>query len=309
MTTTKRIALALGALSVVAAGCGSADTAATVNGSEIPASEVLDFRTDNAGESTVSAERMRSDLSRLILLEALLGAAEDQFGLTGFESAQARQEFLSTAPPGLVASLEAIPHSEENPNFSSLAVDASTTFVMLRAEVGEALVGDEETLRAIWDAEQDSLVQACIRHIVVETEAEAQDVLSRLEAGEDFASVSDEISIDTVSPGGALQCPAPLSILVEPFPTDALAAPIGELSGPIQTVFGWHVYIVDDRQGPQTFDEFAANPTRWLTAETVDGLWAIWLNDTVDRADIEVRRDIGMWYPPVDGIIPPPPSP
>jgi len=309
MTTTKRIALTLVALSVVAAGCSSADTAATVSGSEISASEVLDFRTDNVGESTVSAERMRSDLSRLILLEALLVAAEDQFGLTGFESPQARQEFLSTAPPALVASLEAIPYSEENPNFSSLAVDASTTFVMLRSEVVEALVRDEETLRAIWDAEQESFVQACIRHILVETEAEVQDVLVRLEAGEDFASVADEVSIDTVSPGGALQCPTPLSALVEPFPTDALAAPIGELSGPIQTAFGWHVYIVDDRQGPQTFEEFAENPTRWLTTESVEGLWAIWLNDAVDRADIVVRRDIGMWYPPVDGIIPPPPSP
>jgi hypothetical protein len=309
MITIKRIAVTVAALSVLAAGCSSADTAATVNGSEISASEVLDFRTDNVGESTVSAERMRSDLSRLILLEALLGAAEDQFGLTGFESTQAREEFLSTAPPALVASLEAIPYNEENPNFSSLAIDASMTFVMLRADVVEALLSDEETLRAIWEADQDSLVLACIRHIVVATEAAAQDVLARLEAGEDFASVSDEVSIDTVSPGGALQCPAPLSILVEPFPTHALTAPIGEIEGPIQSVFGWHVYIVDDRQGPQTFDEFIANPTRWLTSETIDGIWGIWLNNTVDRAEIEVRPDIGMWYPPVDGIIPPPPSP
>lgn len=309
MITMKRIALTVAALSVVAASCSSADTAATVNGSEISASAVLGFRTDNVGESTVSAERTRSDLSRLILLEALLGAAEDQFGLTGFESTEARQEFLTTAPPGLVASLEAIPYSEENPNLSASAVDISTTFVMLRGEVVEALVSDEETLRAVWEADQDSFVQACIRHVVVATEVEAQDVLARLEAGEDFASVSDEVSMDTVSPGGALQCPAPLSILVEPFPTHALTSAIGELAGPIQSVFGWHVYIVDDRQGPQTFDEFAANPTRWLTTERVDGIWGIWLNDAVDRAEIEVRSDIGMWYPPVDGILPPPPSP
>jgi parvulin-like peptidyl-prolyl isomerase len=86
-------------------------------------------------------------------------------------------------------------------------------------------------------------------------------------------------------------------------------APVGEVVGPVQSDFGFHIVIVESRESPQTLEELAEDPVRWMPSETIDFYWNVWINDVVERADINVRSDIGTWYPPVDGIIPPPPSP
>ena len=51
-----------------------------------------------------------------------------------------------------------------------------------------------------------AITTVCAKHILVATEEEAQTVRARLEAGEDFATVATEVSIDTSSTGGDLGC-------------------------------------------------------------------------------------------------------
>lgn len=75
MITRKAVALALGAVALLVAGCSSARVAATVDGAEIAESTVLGIRTANEGKVSVAGDQYRSDLSRLIVTEALLVAA------------------------------------------------------------------------------------------------------------------------------------------------------------------------------------------------------------------------------------------
>lgn len=94
------------------------------------------------------------------------------------------------------------------------------------------------------------LRQACrsgryASHILVQTQAEADQVVSDLNAGGDFAAIARERSIDTGSgqQGGYLGC-IDGQQFVEPFATVAATQPPGELSTPFQTEFGFHVVLV-----------------------------------------------------------------
>ncbi len=306
MITKKRIVLAVGALALLAAACSSPDVAATVNNSEISESFVLSIRVGNEGRDTVSAEQYRNDLSRLIFTEAMLTAAEEDFGLTDLDAPEAGDAFLATVTPQEQQFLTTI---AQDPEMSDVAVDVAVTQLLLRSEVRKALAAVETNIQDVWQNDQGTLIEVCARHILSATESEANDVLTRLEAGDDFASVAGEVSLDTTSPGGVLPCPVSPASFVTPFDAVVATAPVGEPTGPVQTEFGWHIIIVDLRESPASLEELAADPVRWMPPEALDSFWTTWLNDVVERADIVVRSDIGMWYPPVDGIIPPPPSP
>ncbi len=91
--------------------------------------------------------------------------------------------------------------------------------------------------------------QANARHILVETEDEAKDVLARLAAGEDFAALAQELSLDTGSAanGGELGF-VPRGRFVESVDEAVFSLPIGEISDPIESQFGWHVIEVLARE-------------------------------------------------------------
>jgi parvulin-like peptidyl-prolyl isomerase len=110
----------------------------------------------------------------------------------------------------------------------------------LRDTIGEELTaadGDE-------DAEETTLY-ADVRHILVETEEEALDIIEALNAGESFAALAKAVSTDTGSGanGGELDW-TPVAGFVEPFANAVRDAEIGEIVGPVESEFGFHIIQV-----------------------------------------------------------------
>ena len=87
--------------------------------------------------------------------------------------------------------------------------------------------------------------EVCSSHILVETEAEANDILQQLNNGGDFAQLAEENSQDpgSAAQGGDLGCVARGSF-VPPFEEAAFGANVGDTVGPVQTQFGYHIIRV-----------------------------------------------------------------
>ncbi|MFN4204322.1 MAG: peptidylprolyl isomerase [Tabrizicola sp.] len=117
----------------------------------------------------------------------------------------------------------------------------------------EAIVKDAVTdaaLQAAYDARfKDAKPQTEYNaaHILVETEEEAKAIKAELDAGGDFAEIAKARSTDTGSGanGGDLGWFG-LGMMVKPFEDAVVAAKVGEVAGPVQSDFGWHLILVKE---------------------------------------------------------------
>jgi peptidyl-prolyl cis-trans isomerase C len=91
------------------------------------------------------------------------------------------------------------------------------------------------------------------RHILVKTEAEANDILAQIKKGGDFAKLAKEKSLDPGSKekGGDLGWFSPAG-MVKPFSDAVTGLKKGEVTTtPVQTQFGWHVIKLVDTRATQ----------------------------------------------------------
>jgi peptidyl-prolyl cis-trans isomerase C len=113
-----------------------------------------------------------------------------------------------------------------------------------RFNFGDALVASFYNLNR---ASFNRPAEACVKHILVATQAEGQAVLTELQGGADFAAVAKARSQDpgSAAQGGDLGCLAP-GDTVAAFDRAAFG---GALNQPqlVQTEFGWHVLVVTKR--------------------------------------------------------------
>ena len=95
-------------------------------------------------------------------------------------------------------------------------------------------------------------------HIIVATQAEAAEIRTQLDAGADFAEMARTKSTDgAAANGGDLGWFGP-GMMVKEFEDAVVAMKPGEIAGPLQTQFGWHLVKLNDTR-----------PTAALTFETV----------------------------------------
>jgi parvulin-like peptidyl-prolyl isomerase len=132
----------------------------------------------------------------------------------------------------------------------SLMVAAETTVL---AET----IGDEEA-RAFWEEHKQLFKQppqAKVRRIVVESEDQARDVVTRLEGGADFAALAEQFSKDgtTSHRGGETDFFGPGTMYG--MADVALRHEVGELIPPFQSQLGWEVVVVMEKT-PEGFKPF-----------------------------------------------------
>jgi peptidyl-prolyl cis-trans isomerase D len=102
---------------------------------------------------------------------------------------------------------------------------------LLKTKVFEALSKDVEPVAE----------QVWARHILVASEEEALAVIERLNAGEDFATVAQQMSTDSSNTSGGDLGWFARGQMVPTFEDAAFALQIGELSQPVQSDSGYHI--------------------------------------------------------------------
>lgn len=129
------------------------------------------------------------------------------------------------------------------------------------------------------------------RHILVQKEDEAKDLIAQIRKGASFEKLAAEKSIDPGSKarGGELDWSSPAQY-VKPF-GDALARlKKGQMTEtPVQSNFGWHVIRLDDERPTKVppYDQVKQNLQQQLTAQAQKQAYEKTLSDLRAKAKIE----------------------
>ncbi len=83
-----------------------------------------------------------------------------------------------------------------------------------------------------------------VRHILVKSQAQAQDLYDQIKAGADFATLAKKYTQDQASKADGGKFTAYKGRTVAPFDEFVFSAKTGDLSKPIKTQFGWHIIQV-----------------------------------------------------------------
>lgn len=287
-----RTLLSAAVLAALLAGCGAAPaggSAASVDGQAVPRERleeaVQELTADGAGaeggedqggESV--ADTQRRVLTFLIQAQIIQNLADERGIEVSDEDARARYE-------------------EELENFGGeeALADALAGQGLTVALYRDVLVPISMRLDVIRDqfAEEVELEEVEVRttrHILVETEDEAQAIVAELADGADFAELAQERSTDPGSgaQGGDLGA-NPRGVFVPEFDEAAWSAEIGEVVGPVESQFGFHIIEVTDI-GTSEQGAGGADPQQ-LAQQQVDALLAEAFGD----ADVSIGAGLGDW--------------
>jgi parvulin-like peptidyl-prolyl isomerase len=171
---------------------------------------------------------------------------------------------------------------------------------LLREAVKDAITEDlPRTQEQVWT-----------RHILVATIEEAEAVIARLDAGEDWAAVAAEVSLDTSNKdlGGDLgwsprdcQGISGCQQLVEPFVNAAFDLRIGEISDPVESEFGFHlIQVLGHEDRPLTDEQYEelrqTELNNFLESLREKYAWSIdenaWMAMAPDQPDIPVDAQL-----------------
>lgn len=138
----------------------------------------------------------------------------------------------------------------------------------LYREISAGIKADDAAAHAYYDQHKDENQEVTASHILIrfkgshvplkpgekdlteeEALAKAQDIRKKLMAGEDFAKLAESESDDTQSgkKGGSLGTFKKGS-MVPQFEEVAFTLPVGEVSQPVKTPFGYHLIKVEKRE-------------------------------------------------------------
>jgi len=169
----------------------------------------------------------------------------------------------------------------------------------LQGKVSKATVSEEEIQKFYQGNRKDfdQPEQVRVRHILVETEAEARFVLARLNRGEKFEDLAKQLSKD---PGSREQSGDLGFIgrgqLVPEFERVAFTLQPGQVSDVVKTQFGYHIIQMVERKTaqPSKLEQVREQIRRQLLSKKQEGDFTAWLKlvkaqATIKRGDTPTR--------------------
>lgn len=289
--------LVLVVLALVACGESgvSGATAATVNGVDITVSEVQMMRLNADPEvAVVDKSVFATDLTDAIINLAIIEAAKTEFGI---DPTDAEVTAKIADIEGEIQAAQGVSAAEF---FAERGLPAERLNIIARQQVIKDALDTRfaDDITPATDADAELLFQsdrlgrttACVSHILVPTEEEASAALTRINAGEEFPAVAMEVSTDgSAASGGELGCES-LGLYVPEFADAAFSATVGEVTGPVQSEFGYHLILVTSREEP-SLEEIRAD----IDFQRINEQVSAWILESIKAAEVTVEADYGTW--------------
>ncbi|MCX6565759.1 MAG: peptidylprolyl isomerase [Candidatus Aminicenantes bacterium] len=139
--------------------------------------------------------------------------------------------------------------------FKKMVSEEQTIGKYLEANVFNKISVGEDELQKAYAADKT----ATVRHILLLTQGKPEseipairkkmeDILARANKGEDFAALAREFTEDPGSKeNGGLYENFPRGTMVKSFENAAFTVPVGEISGIVETKYGFHILKVENR--------------------------------------------------------------
>ena len=217
-----RALLTAGLLSAASLSSAWAQNVAIVNGKPVPSARVAIMERQMAAAGQPVTDEVRAQIrDEVINREVLVQAATAR----GLNTTQAYQDQMSLARESILVRALLADFEAKNP----------ITEDQIAAEYKRV-------------ADSDMAKEFRASHILVATEAEANDVLAKLSSGADFATLANQLSKDPGSgaQGGDLGW-ANAGGFVPEFGAAMVALQPGETTAkPVQTQFGFHIIRLSD---------------------------------------------------------------
>jgi len=214
------------------------------------------------------AEALRKDLARSQVLEAVVNTefalAAEAVAIQKLVNQQRSGAYRTFALDSYLAQVDVSDDEiqqwyDNNSNLFAVPESVQVEFVALDAgAIAESITIDEQMVREWYEGNRsayESAAQYRFSHILIEGDDaaarnKAQEVVDKLSEGADFAALAGEYSDDTFSAenGGDLDFIQP-GTMDPDFEEAAFAlAEVGDVSGVVETSFGFHVIKLTDKQ-------------------------------------------------------------
>lgn len=294
------LATALLTISLAACGGGGGGNVATVNGQAITHGDL-----DKKLEDSPSARGVLQQMVTNDLIDQY--AKQHNITVTPEEIAKIEDQYKSQYPGGQWDELlKARGMTEQD------VQDILRRQIILDKAVGGNIKITDAQIKAYYDknhAQFDKPAMARARHILVPDLKTAQKVEADLKSGKDFAAEAKQYSTDPGSrdKGGELGW-FRKGQMVPAFESYAFTAPIGKISAPVKSPFGYHIIQVEERKPGTTATLASAKDqiATQLRSQQESPLIPQFLQGLQQNAKIDVTdpRFAGLFPSPAPSVAP-----
>ena len=290
-------AMLLATLALFVSACGAtSNTAAEINGRKISRSELELTVTElsEVGQAPVVDGEVDGETVRSILSALVQGAATDQL------LKEYGQEITAADRDTIEAQIS------QNTDTSTYTQHLKDLIIELNAgslALGRVVAPDAKKAAEMYGKAPASLGVLCVRHLVVKTEATANEALAKFADGTEFAALAGEFSTEpnAKESGGALGGADNACITLteyqsgfdNDFTAGAMMAKPGVAYGPVKSSFGYHVIYV------RPFVEVAEDISKLLATNAGANL----LTGYIATSKIKVDSMYGVWNAARGGIV------
>ncbi len=315
--------LVLAVLVLVAAGCGGSDTSvpsnavAVVDGTEIGKAD-LDALIGRAKKSYVAQKRdfPKAGTAEFQSLQTQAVAYLVQRTEYQKEAESLKLSVSDKEVDDRVAQVKKTYFSNDQKKLDKQLVDQGYTTATFREDIRSQLLSEkiynavtkdvsvtDADVKKYYDdhrAQYEVPESREVRHILVKTKAEADDVYNKLKNGADFAALAKKLSLDTGSKAGGGKLTISKGQTVAPFDQTAFLLTTNQISRPIKTQFGYHVIqpISDVKPGKTT-------PLSAVKSQIKSQLQESKKNEAIQKWATDIKKTYDSKVSYADGFAPP----
>jgi parvulin-like peptidyl-prolyl isomerase len=306
------VLLAAGLLVFVLAGCDwGQPTGLSVNGQDVSMSQLFkEFdalakvnpqfgATDGHYDTATTASYLTSRVQGMLVHQEFEAR---HLKLTDAQRSQARQQLVSSLAGASSTSSGSTDSSQQQAEatfkklpvwFQNQLIDTTAEQIALQDSFNSSGPSLEQEAQQVYDATKDQYEQYCLSAIATTDEATANQAKALVEAGQDFATVAKQVSIDpSKDQGGAIGCTS-IGNLSSALGTNLPKANVGDILGPVSYGNGYVILKVTSVK-PQTFEDVKDEIEQSLPqpgAQQLNTLIAKKLKD----ADVSINPRLGTW--------------